>query len=119
MSVLQRAVRATEILSLLAAVVFLGALAVSCADDSASGGGAEADGAALYEANCATCHGADGQGGIGPAIPSEKLVSNYPEIEDQIARVGAGGGGMPVYNDVLTEEELEAVVEYTREELPG
>ncbi len=52
--------------------LLLGAL-VACGDDSPSGGGGSADPAVerghdiARTRGCAACHGADGQGGIGPA----------------------------------------------------
>jgi mono/diheme cytochrome c family protein len=47
------------------------------------------------------------------------VTKDYPDIEDQIAFVAEGQGAMPAFGPgssrELTEEELRAVVEYTRE----
>ncbi len=82
-------------------------------DGAASG---EVDGAAVFTASCAGCHGRDGQGGIGPQLAGE-VVDRFPDIEDQIAVVTDGRGGMPSFDGRLSPEEIEAVVTYTREEL--
>lgn len=67
----------------------------------------------VYDARCATCHGADGGGGIGPALAG-RVVAAFPTMADQVAVVRDGQGGMPDFGDVLTTEEIDAVVAYTR-----
>jgi mono/diheme cytochrome c family protein len=92
------------------AVVFALALA------GCSSGGGEArptTGKGIYEAHCATCHGVDGQGGVGPSLAGV-VVDKYPDIEDEIVVVTEGRGNMPSWRGDLTTKEIRTVVEYTR-----
>jgi mono/diheme cytochrome c family protein len=77
------------------------------------------DGATVFGDNCATCHGGDGSGGIGPRLAGGRVVTVYPDPADQIAVVTNGRAGMPAFGRKLTEEEIRAVVEYTRTVLAG
>lgn len=104
-------------LARLAAAASTVALAVVVA--GCGGGGDEArptTGKGIYAASCATCHGVDGQGGVGPAL-ARVVADKYPNIEDQIAIVTNGKGGMPAWQGDLTSKEILEVVEYTRTEL--
>lgn len=71
------------------------------------------EGRAVYAQRCATCHGEAGQGGQGPRLAGTVLV-NYPEAADQIAIVAAGADGMPAFAGDLSDEEIAAVVGFTR-----
>ena len=77
------------------------------------------DGAALYGSNCAGCHGGDGSGGIGPRLSGGRMVARFPDAADQIAVVTAGRGGMPAFSGRLSNEEITAIVDYTRTVLAG
>jgi mono/diheme cytochrome c family protein len=72
-------------------------------------------GRAVYAEHCASCHGAAGGGGLGP--PLGGVVDTYPDPADQVTFVAAGRGLMQGFDDVLSTEELEAVVAFTREGL--
>jgi cytochrome c oxidase subunit II len=71
------------------------------------------DGAAIYKARCASCHGGDGSGGIGPRLAG-RMVSAFPEAAEQVSVVADGRRGMPGFESRLSPEEIDAVVEYTR-----
>jgi cytochrome c6 len=80
---------------------------------------AAADGAALYKAKCASCHGADGSGqtAMGKAMKLRDLRS--PEVRKQsdaeLTKVTADGKGkMPAYKGKLTDDEIKALVGYMR-----
>ena len=75
------------------------------------------EGRDVYARNCASCHGADGGGGIGLRLNEGLVVERFPNIEDQIQLVNEGRNNMPSYRDRLTEEQIDAVVRYTREVL--
>lgn len=75
------------------------------------------DGAAIYGARCAGCHGATGGGGIGPALADGRTVEVYPDPADQIAVVAGGRGGMPAFSGRLTDAEIAAVVDFVRNDL--
>lgn len=109
-----------------ATAVVLGVFAVGCGGATApevpSGPDGTADevlvtGREIYIRRCASCHGAGGTGGRGPAFADGSVVDEYPEIEDQIDVVANGRGAMPAFADVLERDEIVAVVRYTREVL--
>ena len=77
------------------------------------------DGATVFGDNCAVCHGGDGSGGIGPRLADGRVVTIYPDPADQIAVVTNGRAGMPAFGEQLSEEEIAAVVDYTRTVLAG
>jgi mono/diheme cytochrome c family protein len=73
-------------------------------------------GRGIYKAYCLTCHGVDGQGGVGPQLAGV-VVEKYPNIDDQIAVVTNGRGGMPSFASTLSPEEIRKVVTYERTDL--
>ena len=74
----------------------------------------EGEGAFVYRTQCAGCHGARGEGELGPALVG--IASRMTEAEE-VARVRAGGGRMPAFAPGLTDQEIAAVVRHTRDEL--
>jgi mono/diheme cytochrome c family protein len=103
-------------LLLLALAATLGLVLSACGGDSEPGG-EQSEGQAVYSANCARCHGPDGEGGVGPKLNDGAVVENFPDIEDQLAIIREGRAGMPAWEDSLTPEEIQAVADYTREDL--
>lgn len=103
----KRFVMAVEALALVAAIVFVVMLFGN------ESGGTLSPGAAIYDANCASCHGGDGGGGLGPALAGQ-VEKGFPDIEDQIAFVEEGEGTMPGFAGALSDGEIRQVVEYTR-----
>lgn len=90
---------------------------------TACGGGGSGDaastprtGAEVYKAYCLTCHGAAGQGGVGPQLAG-RMEARYPDIEDQIAVVTNGKGTMPAWGARLSAGQIRRVVEYERTDL--
>jgi polyvinyl alcohol dehydrogenase (cytochrome) len=84
-------------------------------DDPGEGEGA-ASGEDVYRSNCARCHGEAGQGGSGP--PMEGVADRLGE-DEHVEIVREGRSGMPAWEDTLTAEEIQAVVDYEREVLSG
>jgi polyvinyl alcohol dehydrogenase (cytochrome) len=93
-----------------------GLIAYKIGGEQQGGGGEEPpDGAAIFAANCATCHGADGSGGAGPDLRGIGQVHTVDELIDVITN---GRNGMPAWRDQLTAEEIQAVAEYVAS-IPG
>ena len=113
---LRRLVNLVEIVALVAAFAFVLLLFVNEPDDG--GGTARSPGAEIYSSNCATCHGATGQGGVGPRL-ADVVVGRYPDAADEIRVVTSGRSGMPAFSSRLSADEIRAVVEYTRTDLGG
>ncbi len=79
--------------------------------------GDPAKGKELFEAKCMICHNPDSkEKKIGPGLQGlkdGKLPSGKDATHDNIlANVNAGGGGMPAFKELLTDEEKEDVVAY-------
>ena len=93
-----------------AAVVFLVVSACSVgrvADDAA--------GDEIYGQLCATCHGADLTGRIGPALgPGSNAASRPREFLE--FTIMHGRGRMPSFSSSLNDDQLERLVSYLREE---
>jgi mono/diheme cytochrome c family protein len=97
-------------------------------------------GAEVYRSQgCSGCHGGAGEGGVGPALAGGSVEETFPDAADHIAWVKSGSigtpqepkpygspdrpggqrlskGGMPSFSS-LTQEQIEAVVQYEREKL--
>jgi len=72
------------------------------------------EGQKIYSQNGASCHGTAGGGGYGPKLAGV-VSTKYPNIDDQIAVITNGKGGMPSFSKKLTSEQITAVTRYTRE----
>lgn len=117
---LRRLVNLMEIVALVVALAFILLLFVNEPNDGGGGGGgtAQPPGAELYSSNCATCHGATGQGSVGPRL-ADVVVGRYPDAADEIAVVASGRNSMPSFSGRLSADEIREVVEYTRTDLGG
>ncbi|MGH9282346.1 MAG: c-type cytochrome, partial [Acidimicrobiales bacterium] len=95
-------------------------------------------GAQVYRAQgCSACHGSSGEGGVGPALAGGEAALTFPDEADHVSWIKTGSasfrgqpygspdrpggprtatGGMPAFSS-LSDEEVEAVVLYEREEL--
>ena len=75
----------------------------------------EENGEALYNATCAGCHMPDGKGAQGaghyPALADNPAVEAAPYV---IVNVLHGRKGMPSFGDEMNDEQVAAVVNYTR-----
>ncbi len=100
----------------------------------------EARGAAVFtKAGCSGCHGAKGEGGVGPKLAGGEAKATFPTEADHIAWVETGSGpkrgqpygdagraggqhidktgGMPAFKGQLSDEEIKDVVAYERNAL--
>ena len=115
------------------AIVYMGAFV----EQSSAGG--ERTGAQIFASSCATCHGAQGQGGVGPALAGGSVTQTFPDAAAHVEFVSKGSaairgqpygdparpggqhiaatGGMPAWAGQLTQAEIEAVVTFEREGL--
>jgi cytochrome c551 len=113
----------------LTALALAGGVASGCGggDDEAStspppattatetGDAQAASGAQLFSANCSSCHGPDGAGGeVGPNLQKSSVAENLAQVEQQVRD---GGGGMPPFADVLSDEEIDTVAHYVVEQI--
>jgi mono/diheme cytochrome c family protein len=78
-----------------------------------------ADGAAVYKAKCATCHGPDGKGetsigksmklrSLGSADVQKATDADLPKV------ISDGKGKMPAYKGKLSDDEIKGVVAFLR-----
>jgi mono/diheme cytochrome c family protein len=72
-----------------------------------------ADGAATYKAKCASCHGPDGAGKIGPALKGSSLTD--AQITDLLTK-GNDAKKAPHKKAItgLSDEDAKAVAEYVK-----
>ena len=72
-----------------------------------------ASGSEVYSANCAPCHGANGEGVVGPNL-TDKYWKNGGHIDDivKVITVGVPEKGMVPWKDVLGKAKINAVSAY-------
>lgn len=72
-----------------------------------------ARGRALYQANCAVCHAADGGGGIGPNVTDDYFIHG-PTFADKmrIIREGVPAKGMIAWKAQLRPADIHAVASF-------
>ena len=124
------------------AIIYIGGLSPAASGEPSQ----LATGATLFSANCASCHGAAGGGGVGRPMNEGNLVATFPDIIGQLEFVWVGSNGtgpagtpygdparpggqhttlsyngnpMPNFDKSLTQAELLAVVRYEWETLSG
>jgi mono/diheme cytochrome c family protein len=92
-----------------AAAACLMVLAVSCRGGE-GGSAAPSEGERLYNSNCATCHGANGEG-IGE-FP--KLTGTAKILGGDYARtvIAEGRNKMPAFGSALTPAQIDEIVDY-------
>jgi mono/diheme cytochrome c family protein len=76
-------------------------------------------GESTWSFNCASCHGLNGEGGIGPALNSSQFLESATNLQmEQLVAVGVPGSQMGAYSQdfggPLTTEQIKAVVTYIR-----
>jgi alcohol dehydrogenase (cytochrome c) len=77
--------------------------------------GQAASGARIFSDNCESCHGHEGAGGhIGPNLQKSSVAEHLDQVEHQGRN---GGGAMPPFGDVLSDQEIETVAHYVVEQL--
>lgn len=69
-----------------------------------------ATGEAIFNSNCAMCHGTDGSGGRGPNLRGMLRHGNSNADISKVVRLGVPGTGMPKFN--LEEDEMQSLVLY-------
>ncbi len=68
-------------------------------------------GAAIYSTHCASCHGAEGEGGVGPTLIDSSLLAS----SDRAIRLVINGGHiMPPFGSLLDDEQIANVLTYAR-----
>ena len=68
-------------------------------------------GGGIYGANCAGCHGARGEGFVGPPLAAAGFASLVGPMVDE------GGIAMPAFAGVLSDQEVAAVSDFVANEL--
>lgn len=96
-------------------VLLMGLLFSACASEVALPADVDPElraGADVYRARCASCHGADGGGAIGPSLSEIET-----RLDDDAQRdvVVTGLNTMPSFGNTLSQSDIDAVVRYTRE----
>jgi mono/diheme cytochrome c family protein len=110
----RRVVNAIEVLALVGVAVFV--IMLFANEPGSGGAAASTPGGMVFSANCASCHGANGEGAIGPKLAGV-VVQAFPNPNDEARFVEHGRGIMPAFAGTLTEAQIRAVVNYTRTEL--
>ncbi len=70
------------------------------------------DGKIVYRDKCASCHGQDGEGGIGPALAHNPVLKVDGAVEEIVVK---GTGTMPAIE--MSQKELQALIEYMQQEM--
>jgi glucose/arabinose dehydrogenase/mono/diheme cytochrome c family protein len=65
----------------------------------------------VYAQVCAACHGANGEGGVGPALAGNQNLRDANHVADMILH---GGNGMPAFGGQLSDEQVAAVATHER-----
>ncbi len=76
-------------------------------------------GRAIYNQQCVNCHGAQGEGGVGPALNNRTLLKNtLDSVFFSVIRSGVPGTQMPAwsvdYGGPLTDEDVRDLVAFLR-----
>ena len=115
---------------LMVAAILAAATITACTSDTVSVSEAVVErGGELYQANCASCHGADLAGapnwktpnedGSYPAPPHDSSGHTWHHSDRVLIEISRDGSDfpqprMPAFGDRLTDEDIEAIVEFIK-----
>ena len=77
------------------------------------------EGEQIWSVNCASCHGLNGEGGVGPALNSTQFLQSATDEQARtLIAVGIPGTQMSAfsldYGGTLTSEQIRSVMAYIR-----
>ena len=81
----------------------------SDSDDISDDEAVAIDAAAIFSARCASCHGAEREGGGGPPLLPANLTK---EPSAYVGTITKGSGSMPAWGGRLSVDEINALVEF-------
>jgi cytochrome c oxidase subunit 2 len=73
-----------------------------------------ARGEKVYNSNCAACHGANGEGGVGKPIAGSKIATGTIDAHLNVGVNGVPGTAMQAFGGILNDLDLAAVLTYQR-----
>jgi cytochrome c oxidase cbb3-type subunit 3 len=69
----------------------------------------------LFKANCARCHGNNGEGGKGPNLTTEKKKAKWKDSDQKLVdKITKGGFIMPSFRKKLNAGEIKSIAAYVR-----
>jgi Cytochrome c, mono- and diheme variants len=68
-------------------------------------------GRSSFSSNCASCHGANGEGDAGPSLVGNELLAEVDVVTETIIH---GYSYMPPFGDMLTDAQVAAIATYIR-----
>ena len=74
-------------------------------------------GADLYSEFCASCHGADAGGAVGPALTDGRVQDRVGDVDAVATVIAEGGDRMPGLRGRLTPEQIDAIARYVHDRL--
>ena len=92
------------------AVLALALSAMACVEQPAS----DATGEQIYAQLCGRCHGANLEGGVGPALDHGSDVASQPDSQVRLT-IERGSGRMPAFGSTLSPAQIDRVVAFLRE----
>ena len=67
-----------------------------------------------HSVGCSSCHGNEGEGGIGPELAGNEILASATTIVGQILQPDEEHGQMPAFANELDNREVAAVATYIR-----
>ena len=110
-----------RLILVLTSALLVAAVVVACGGSSSSGSttppagstsassspsGSSGEAAQLFADNCARCHGANGEGGSGPALTGEDDTAFVRQT------IETGVESMPAFSGTLTSAQIDALAQY-------
>jgi cbb3-type cytochrome c oxidase subunit III len=113
--------KSSSLLIIFAVAILLVAAVRSASSAAQAGKGKKTDTAALYQQHCAKCHLEDGKG-IASLEPPDFTDAKWQAArtdKEFIEAINNGKGVMPGLKDVLSAQEVRALVKYVRAFAPA
>lgn len=104
------------------AALTLGSAACAMRDTAPAQSGGGDQTRTLFERNCAACHGPQGEGKQIGTLKVPSLREGRPATDPDarlLTQIHDGGGGMPPFKYTLTDEQMQDLLRFLREELQG